>query len=257
MANHVLREDQKDWLIAEYASGRSANGIAQELGVSWHVVGGLLKERGVFEGMKRSKHDDRDASICARYSAGETQHQIADSLGMSRTRVLAILVERGVVTRARGVPRPVHVERIVELRKQGWGARRIAKELGIGETTAKKWIAAHGLNDEGLRGRPSGPGHQRWQGGVHVMQGYRTVIVPRDDPMHVMAWKNNYVMEHRLVMARSLGRPLEKHETVHHINGDKLDNRLENLQLRSGQHGKGARFVCADCGSHNVRAAEL
>ncbi|MEU6674775.1 HNH endonuclease [Streptomyces sp. NPDC046925] len=58
-------------------------------------------------------------------------------------------------------------------------------------------------------------------------------------------------------MEKAIGRPLEPHETVHHINGDRLDNRLENLQLRSGRHGKGIVHRCQDCGSSNVTAVEL
>lgn len=54
-------------------------------------------------------------------------------------------------------------------------------------------------------------------------------------PNHPMASKTGYVREHRFIIEQKIGRYLHKEEVVHHINGDTLDNRVENLELMNHQ----------------------
>jgi hypothetical protein len=82
------------------------------------------------------------------------------------------------------------------------------------------------------RQRIKGPNAPWWKGGSMVNRnGYRIVIAPDDFPFRDMLDRSNRIREHRMVYALHIGRSLLGAEVVHHINGDKLDNRIENLAL--------------------------
>ena len=86
-----------------------------------------------------------------------------------------------------------------------------------------------------LNANQKGENNSSWKGGLSIHNGYRIIHKPK----HRLAYKNGYVPEHRLIMEKHINRPLKKEEVIHHINGDRLDNRIENLIiLTQGKHIK-------------------
>jgi len=85
----------------------------------------------------------------------------------------------------------------------------------------------------------SGKDHPRWSGGsITDSDGYvllNSCTLSNEDLSLARSMLNNagYVREHRLVVARSIGRSLTGADVVHHANGVKDDNRLENLSLKN------------------------
>lgn len=82
--------------------------------------------------------------------------------------------------------------------------------------------------------RNKGSNNPAWKGGrVKLKTGY--VVLNMPEHPNRMKGKNPWVYEHRVAVEKSIGRYLESKERVHHINGNRADNRIENLELLSSQ----------------------
>lgn len=182
--------------------------------------------------------------------------------GCDRPTIRATAKRLGLPRRPSGPPvpplLPEDLDALLRLWDEGATVAHLCRTFGRDRGVMKRLLRINNRDVPTYALGARGPDHPSWGGGrSRDARGYMTILLMPDDPMIGMADKRGRLPEHRLLKALEIGRPLERHEEVHHINGVRDDNRLENLQLRSFAHGAGVVHQCIDCGSSNIRSIPL
>lgn len=163
-----------------------------------------------------------------------TSIKVAEKYGVSKKLVLRYLKRYGIEYHPRHWLTETDKARITELAQCGTPVPAIAAELGFSVTAVRRYGAMAGLTFDD----PAHPGV------VTTWAGYRKLLRPD----HPRADSKGYVAEHVLVMEEHIGRLLAPGEVVHHVNGDKGDNALGNLQLMTDREHRALHATNGDSG---------
>jgi DNA invertase Pin-like site-specific DNA recombinase len=256
--DRFFTDEKKQEIIDMYKQGKSGLEIAKELKHGKNHVYRILKESGVvIEDYRNKFSPEVELEICNKYKEGASLNRLAEEYDSQAATISYILDRHGVEKRPVGkTSRKLSTDQIALVAKEwaeGKSQKEIATSLEMDQRTLSTIMKLNGISFDTRKGEL----HSRWKGGKRIHSGYVYVNIPPDDPYVSMANGSSYVFEHRYVMAKHLGRVLSDTETVHHINGDTQDNRIENLQLRQGKHGNGVCYKCSKCGSVDVIAVEI
>lgn len=166
------------------------------------------------------------------YESGLSANEVGRRLGHHHGVIRYHLIRNGVNIRSYGESRRLKIpsEKIAEMYKTGMSAVEISKELdityqcvydrlsevGVKTRNRKEQIAM--MIKRGTYNVKKGKDHKNWNGGMSIDgNGYRNINT-----------NGKYILEHKLVWEKENGK-LSEGWIIHHMNGDKQDNRIENL----------------------------
>jgi transposase-like protein len=263
MSQKIQSKELMELAVSLYKKDISGNEIAKKLAISPNTVYRMLHNSGIYIAGRAEtkpcrilvKGEVAEKIICD-YNNGMNWVELGSKYGYGQYSMREAIRRAGVKIKDHGGQRRrVYKEEEKEIvrlyKEEGFTQAQICVKLNIGQTVLSRVLLANGINPS----RGFGENHGSWKGGISKNgDGY---ILIRDQSFPEMLNRSGYVLQHRLEMAKYLNRPLTKNESVHHIDGDKENNDISNLQLRIGKHGSGVTYCCQECGSKKLKPIEL
>lgn len=116
----------------------------------------------------------------------------------------------------------------------------IAKECGVSPSIILKWLKKNNIAVRTRNERMSGKFHPKFKGDSYLSSGYNNIYCPDHPRLKSLRNSRHYIREHILAMEKNIGRYLMPGEEVHHKDGNKLNNNINNLELfsSSSEHVK-------------------
>lgn len=263
-----MKTKNTDQILVLFQEGLTGPQIAKQLSIGESSVYRALKRKGVVAsetgrlgekgGYPRFSKEDQE-TLLKKYIEGASIKQLATKYECCEPTVKNAIRRLGGTLRRRGNQAiqlsQEKLDQMAAMYLKGMSQTELSHFFKISQVVVSRLLRKHGVRTRGIS---EGEFHGRWKGGRRIDQGgYVSLKIPTSDPLYCMANNIGYLNEHRYVMAQQLSRPLHSWETVHHIDGDRTNNKPENLQLRIGKHGKHVVYCCADCGSKNIKPIEL
>jgi hypothetical protein len=230
-------------MIKLYESGLSCAEIARRAGATHGGVHKRLKKAGVCL-RKRCQHPSSipNSKMIELYKSGESIENIARLAGFTYSSIANRLKQAGIKIIRKAYKREDLTGRIFNQLTalkmiEGSGKSRWLCQCSCGKTAIVDAGRLKSGNTKscGCRKNLHGESHGRWRGGNYIdSNGYSILSILSKESKRAI-----HIPEHRVVMEKVLGRPLFHNEHIHHKNGVRNDNRIENLELKVTAHGPG------------------
>lgn len=183
--------------------------------------------------MKWEANRERNERIIEAFHRLKSTRAVSNETGVNLKTVAYTLNQAGIKTPRKG-RRNVNcacdrnADLVMQMYNSGSSLANIARTVGTKGQEVTKFLRRNGITAQ-FSTATYGEKHYAWKGGRLVDKDGYILVQAKNHPFRRK--HTPYILEHRLVMEESLGRMLLPTEVVHHIDGNKQNNSIENLTV--------------------------